>query len=804
MTVKRAAGAKSESASAEPVKKTAAKKASAKKSTTRKTTAAKSAAADKKTVKKTAARKAPAKKAAASKPAKPAVMTPEMAEKEAAAASRKELALKSAEENNVQKNLSARSAAAAKAAAKGFKKPTRKKAATRKGAAAKAIDAQPVQFRGLPEVPGKPYAQVLKEKEEAGAMASRKELAKKSVDENNVQKNLSARSIAAAKALTLEESDQSAPVREQRIDAIAAEAKDGEKIIEAIDKVDDAPYQEKPAPKARASKALKKAEQAEILAGADQSVSQIDARMDVIAAEVKDGVKIIEAIDKIDDAPYQKAPAKKKAVKTDPAAEKAQMIAGSHQSAAVREERIADIAQSVKDGQKIAQAIDKVGEEEKILEGSDQSAPVRTQRIDEIAAEAKDGEKIIEAIDKVDDAPYQLEEIGEKKEKSAASASRAELAQKSVDENNVQKNLSARSETAAKAAAKGFKKPARKRKAKAAKAASAPEASKAAKERLLVLIPETEGTPYEETVAQIEKKAAMASRKELAARTKNVITSSNPKVLSDEQKKFYGSLDNNTLVEMANAAGLHLNLDQLKEELTKAPDVDDQIDKYLAKVAKAAKPLVYSVDGFDASVIPFLCKKIAATLPNKTQDNVDLAKKIAKDTDRMLINEGMNDSAIYKDLLDDVRRILVIAQHNNLYTLDEVEKIIPADLHKLVDRFMEVAYTILPGWQYNDVKYYEGFIYCVMAQFDDLANLQNKALMDIADLYIKHGDYQKGNDGYGYVLRENQLKDQIYFRFANVYVPIDLQRAKSIAQDALRIIDGRYDYYPKIIEILQK
>ena len=804
MTVKRAAGAKSESASAEPVKKTAAKKASAKKSTTRKTTAAKSAAADKKTVKKTAARKAPAKKAAASKPAKPAVMTPEMAEKEAAAASRKELALKSAEENNVQKNLSARSAVAAKAAAKGFKKPARKKAATRKGTAAKAIDAQPVQFRGLPEVPGKPYAQVLKEKEEAGAMASRKELAKKSVDENNVQKNLSARSIAAAKALTLEESDQSAPVREQRIDAIAAEAKDGEKIIEAIDKVDDAPYQEKPAPKARASKALKKAEQAEILAGADQSVSQIDARMDVIAAEVKDGVKIIEAIDKIDDAPYQNAPAKKKAVKTDPAAEKAQMIAGSHQSAAVREERIADIAQSVKDGQKIAQAIDKVGEEEKILEGSDQSAPVRTQRIDEIAAEAKDGEKIIEAIDKVDDAPYQLEEIGEKKEKSAASASRAELAQKSVDENNVQKNLSARSETAAKAAAKGFKKPARKRKAKAAKAASAPEASKAAKERLLVLIPETEGTPYEETVAQIEKKAAMASRKELAARTKNVITSSNPKVLSDEQKKFYGSLDNNTLVEMANAAGLHLNLDQLKEELTKAPDVDDQIDKYLAKVAKAAKPLVYSVDGFDASVIPFLCKKIAATLPNKAQDNVDLAKKIAKDTDRMLINEGMNDSAIYKDLLDDVRRILVIAQHNNLYTLDEVEKIIPADLHKLVDRFMEVAYTILPGWQYNDVKYYEGFIYGVMAQFDDLANLQNKALMDIADLYIKHGDYQKGNDGYGYVLRENQLKDQIYFRFANVYVPIDLQRAKSIAQDALRIIDGRYDYYPKIIEILQK
>lgn len=365
----------------------------------------------------------------------------------------------------------------------------------------------------------------------------------------------------------------------------------------------------------------------------------------------------------------------------------------------------------------------------------------------------------------------------------------------------MQTNLSARSKAAAAAGAKGFKKPARRKKAKAA--AAIPVESNAAK-NLESMIPEVAGTPYEKVLEQVKEKAAMESRKELAARSRKVLAKPSVKDLSEEQKNFYGSLDDNTLLEMANAAGLNLNLDQLKEELTKAPDVDEQVDKYLAKVAKASKPLVYSVDGFDASVIPFLCKKIAATLPNKAQDNVDLAKKITKDTDRMLINEGMNDSAIYKDLLDDVRQILVIAQHNNLHTLDEVEEMIPADLHKLVNRFMDVAYTILPGWQYNDVKYYEGFIYGVMAQFDDLANLQNKALMDIADLYIKHGDYQKGNDGYGYVLRENQLKDQIYYRFADVYVPIDLQRAKSIAQDALRIIDGRYDYYPKIIEILQK
>lgn len=813
MTVKHTAKAKSASALAEPVKKTTTRKAAARKTTTRIATAAKPAAADKKTVKKTAGRKTAAKKAVLE-----AVETvleirtePEAIEVSAPMASRKELARKSTEENNVQKNLSARSAAAAKAAAQGFKKPARKKAS--RAAAKPAVSPRIVSFKGLPEEPGKSYAEVIAAKEAAGALASRKELAQKSVDENNVQKNLAARSAAALKAFNLEQSDQNASVRDERLAVIGEEAMDGEKIIEAIDKITDAPYQEGPAQKA------------EILAGSHQSAALRNERLETINEEVKDGQKIVEAIDKIDDAPYQKEPAKKakKSVKSSQKAQEAEILAGSDQSAAVRDARLANIAAEAEDGQKIIEAIDKIddapyqkaakpkkaraarnkkAEEAQILAGSHQSAALRSKRLETINEEVKDGQKIVEAIDKIDDAPYQKEETAAKPdEKSAAAASRKELAVKSAEENNVQTNLSARSKAAAAAGAKGFKKPARRKKAKAA--AAIPVESNAAK-NLESMIPEVAGTPYEKVLEQVKEKAAMESRKELAARSRKVLAKPSVKDLSEEQKNFYGSLDDNTLLEMANAAGLNLNLDQLKEELTKAPDVDEQVDKYLAKVAKASKPLVYSVDGFDASVIPFLCKKIAATLPNKAQDNVDLAKKITKDTDRMLINEGMNDSAIYKDLLDDVRQILVIAQHNNLHTLDEVEEMIPADLHKLVNRFMDVAYTILPGWQYNDVKYYEGFIYGVMAQFDDLANLQNKALMDIADLYIKHGDYQKGNDGYGYVLRENQLKDQIYYRFADVYVPIDLQRAKSIAQDALRIIDGRYDYYPKIIEILQK
>lgn len=92
----------------------------------------------------------------------------------------------------------------------------------------------------------------------------------------------------------------------------------------------------------------------------------------------------------------------------------------------------------------------------------------------------------------------------------------------------------------------------------------------------------------------------------------------------------------------------------------------------------------------------------------------------------------------------------------------------------------------------------------MLSQFEDLhQGYDNRAMMDVADLFIRHGDYGLGDANYNYILRENQLKDQIYFRFADVYRNIDMNKAKAIANSALQFVDGRYDYYPRIIEILE-
>lgn len=388
-----------------------------------------------------------------------------------------------------------------------------------------------------------------------------------------------------------------------------------------------------------------------------------------------------------------------------------------------------------------------------------------------------------------------------------AMASRIELAQKSAKDNAAQNNLEARSKADGAVAAKGFKKPTRKKATKAKNPAKA-EMDAIVNEmnagaRIMKMIEEVPGVPFEDVVREVQEKAAMASRVALACK-KVVSTMDKTTQFTQDSNQFYSDLDDYTLIEMFNALGVGLTLDALKDQLSATLDIDTQIKTYLDQVSEEGKAYTFEKDGFDIDVIPFLCKRVAATLPNKAQDNVMLAKKITEDIDRMLINDGLNDAAIYNDLMDDVRKILVFAQRNGISTLAECKKTIPADLKALVDRFMTVAYTILPGWQYNDVKYYEGFIYAVVAQFDDLVDQQNRVLMDIADLYIKHGDYQRGNNDYGYVLRENQIKDQIYYRYASVYEPFDPQRAKNIAQDALRVIDSRYEYHQKIVDILNK
>ena len=150
-------------------------------------------------------------------------------------------------------------------------------------------------------------------------------------------------------------------------------------------------------------------------------------------------------------------------------------------------------------------------------------------------------------------------------------------------------------------------------------------------------------------------------------------------------------------------------------------------------------------------------------------------------------------------------KLLMIGQRKNITDAAIVSDLIGADVDAFVAHFFQFAYAILPGWQYDDVKFYEDFAFAVLSQYSDLyEKYQLNILLDVADLYIKHGDFGHGDECYGYILRDNQIKDYIYYRFASVYEDIDFNKAKALAYESLQYVDGRYTYYQNIMDIINK
>jgi len=302
----------------------------------------------------------------------------------------------------------------------------------------------------------------------------------------------------------------------------------------------------------------------------------------------------------------------------------------------------------------------------------------------------------------------------------------------------------------------------------------------------------------EEPVKAEEKKAEVKKEEPVVVEEQATET-----ISPEEKAKVYADFSLDTLIDMARALGIDKGYDDYKNILLDESDLD-KIIASLKEEAKLADTFLYEDDGFDIDMIPVLLSKVGDTMELKASDFDDLSNRVNKAMQLELSDDALANTEVYNELFDTVRQVLILAQRRNIRSLEEIDRYLRADVKALVIKFMDVAYEVLKNWQYKDVKYYEGFIYSVLSQFDALHDeLGNRAMMDVADLLIVHGDYGLGDANYRYIIRENALKDMIYFRFANIYRDIDRDKARAIANEALQWVDGRYDYYPAIIDILE-
>ena len=414
--------------------------------------------------------------------------------------------------------------------------------------------------------------------------------------------------------------------------------------------------------------------------------------------------------------------------------------------------------------------------EEKLVE--EKKAPAKktaTKKVEEKPGEEKKAPAKKTATKKVEEKP------AEEKKAPAKKTATKKVEEKPAEE----KKAPAKKTTAKKVEEKKVevkKAPAKKTAAKKAEEKTAEEKKAPAKKTATKKAPAKKAAAKKTTVKKTTTKKATTK-----------------KMTKEEQ---YAKLSVDTCFDLAKAMSMDVTRDSIIQQLVLNPDVksvaQDLVNKYQLK-----GKFKFEEDGYDEDLVEVLVSKVYATADIKPQKAEDLQA----DVDHALnykYTDVVADGEEYKSQFDTMRKVLMIAQHKDIHDSKKLDEEIGIDVEKFVEEFMDLAYSVLKTWKYEDVDYYEHFIYAVLSQLEDLHNTyRNRIMMDVADLYILHGDYGLGDADYGYILRENQIKDYIYYRYASIYEGVDKDKAKQIANQALQFVDDRFTYYPNIIAVLE-
>lgn len=383
-------------------------------------------------------------------------------------------------------------------------------------------------------------------------------------------------------------------------------------------------------------------------------------------------------------------------------------------------------------------------------------------------------------------------EPAKKAEASKPAAKKAEEVKKAPAKKTTTKKAASKKAAPKKTTTAKKAEPAKKE-AAAKKAEEVKKAAPAKKTASKKAAPKKTATKAKASPKKAAVKKASPAKKPSASKTKK------------EKLEQYNNFAIDTCLEMAKAMGVAMDYDAYAAMLLDSDNIKQMAKDVLAKYNVDAKAFSFEKDGYDTDLIEVIFNRISETVDIKASDFKDIAKDIKTHAQYEIQDDATANNEEYQKDFDLVREVLMIGQRKNIHSTEDMKAFVKEDPTDLIGKFMDLALQVLPLFEYDDVKYYENFIYAVLSQFDNLhQKWGTRALMDVADLYIKHGDYGLGDANYNYVLRENEIKDMIYYRFANVYVGIDLDKAKAIANSSFQYVDDRYDYYPKIIEILEK
>ena len=211
-----------------------------------------------------------------------------------------------------------------------------------------------------------------------------------------------------------------------------------------------------------------------------------------------------------------------------------------------------------------------------------------------------------------------------------------------------------------------------------------------------------------EEVKPTETKKATAKKTTKKTTTKKTTTKkvTTKKMTKEEQ---YAKLSLDTCLDLAKAMSMNVTRDSIIQQLILNPDVKS-VSKDLVNKYQLTGKFNFEEDGYDEDLVEVLVSKVYETADIKPEKAEDLQA----DVDHALnykFTDVVADGEEYKAQFDTMRKVLMIAQHKDIHDSKKLDEEIGIDVEKFVEEFMDLAYSVLKTWKYEDVDYYEHFIY---------------------------------------------------------------------------------------------
>lgn len=299
-----------------------------------------------------------------------------------------------------------------------------------------------------------------------------------------------------------------------------------------------------------------------------------------------------------------------------------------------------------------------------------------------------------------------------------------------------------------------------------------------------------------EAKKEVKKTAKKAVKKEEKAVDKNALS----KEEKADLKSFYENITaDDCLNIMYNTLKVTYTRDDYVKLLLEEKDKDKLAESIIKEYNVEALNLNYRDYGYDLNIVRIALDKLESIIPVKVND----LESMKKDMEEIVYKEEYNWEG-YHSAFRMLEKLLVIGQRMDIHDSKEIEEKTGAEIVPFMSYFFNAAAYILPQCNFTDVEFLEDFGCEFLAQFDDLYEIfEEEFQICIAQLYIKHDHTKRGDEDFEYLLRENKIKDYIFFRYVEAYVGKDLDKAKAIGYRALNYIDDRYVYYQNIKNVLE-